>query len=243
MSHEHDRILILDFGSQFTQLIARRIREEHVYCEIHPATRSLAWIRDWRPTAVILSGGPSSVYDEEVPGTDAALLGALMRAEAPETPVDPVLRLAAVIGPGRARAEQTAERLRLSNRQRFALVHLSAPPLDPCADVPLKDLHRAARELGAPLFQKLLRLSWARRHAGDARALPGEAFQARLAELEHLASKSFPVLGRDALALGVAEGPELGGLLAQVETWWAERGFEPSREACLNRLRELIAAS
>jgi len=74
MSHEHDRVLILDFGSQFTQLIARRIREEHVYCEIHPSARSLEWIRAWKPTAVILSGGPSSVYDDDVPTTDPALL-------------------------------------------------------------------------------------------------------------------------------------------------------------------------
>jgi GMP synthase (glutamine-hydrolysing) len=76
MSHEHDRILILDFGSQFTQLIARRIREERVYCEIHPPTRSLDWIREWAPRGVILSGGPSSVYGEDVPTTDAALLRA-----------------------------------------------------------------------------------------------------------------------------------------------------------------------
>lgn len=74
MSLEHDRILILDFGSQFTQLIARRIREEHVYCEIQPPTRSLEWIREWNPTAIILSGGPSSVYDADVPTTDPALL-------------------------------------------------------------------------------------------------------------------------------------------------------------------------
>ncbi|MDZ7779401.1 MAG: glutamine-hydrolyzing GMP synthase [Gemmatimonadota bacterium] len=74
MGHEHDKVLILDFGSQFTQLIARRIREEHVYCEIHPPTRSLAWIREWGPKAVILSGGPSSVYDDDVPGIDADLL-------------------------------------------------------------------------------------------------------------------------------------------------------------------------
>jgi GMP synthase (glutamine-hydrolysing) len=74
MSHEHDRILILDFGSQFTQLIARRIREERVYCEIHPPTRSLEWIREFGPAGVILSGGPSSVYDEGVPTTDGALL-------------------------------------------------------------------------------------------------------------------------------------------------------------------------
>jgi GMP synthase (glutamine-hydrolysing) len=74
MSHEHDRVLILDFGSQFTQLIARRIREERVYCEIHPPTRSLEWIRDWNPQAIILSGGPSSVYDEDVPRTDPGIL-------------------------------------------------------------------------------------------------------------------------------------------------------------------------
>jgi GMP synthase (glutamine-hydrolysing) len=74
MSHEHDRVLILDFGSQFTQLIARRIREEHVYCEIHPSDRSSDWIRAWDPKAIIFSGGPSSVYDEGVPTTDPALL-------------------------------------------------------------------------------------------------------------------------------------------------------------------------
>jgi len=76
MSHEHDRVLILDFGSQFTKLIARRIREERVYCEIHPPTRSLAWIREWNPKAVILSGGPNSVYDPGVPTTDPALFEA-----------------------------------------------------------------------------------------------------------------------------------------------------------------------
>jgi len=74
MTHEHDRVLILDFGSQFTQLIARRIREERVYCEIHPPTRSLEWIHAWKPRAIILSGGPSSVYDEGVPNIDRKLL-------------------------------------------------------------------------------------------------------------------------------------------------------------------------
>ena len=76
MSRDHDRILILDYGSQFTQLIARRIREERVYCEIHPPTRSLEWIREWGPRGIILSGGPASVYDEGVPTVDPALLSA-----------------------------------------------------------------------------------------------------------------------------------------------------------------------
>ena len=68
------RILILDYGSQFTQLIARRVREARVYSEIHPPTRSLDWIREWRPAGIILSGGPSSVYEENVPSADPGLL-------------------------------------------------------------------------------------------------------------------------------------------------------------------------
>ena len=69
-----DGILILDYGSQFTQLIARRVREAHVYSEIHPASRSLEWIRDWRPRGIILSGGPSSVYDDGAPLASKELL-------------------------------------------------------------------------------------------------------------------------------------------------------------------------
>jgi len=69
-----NRILIIDYGSQFTQLIARRVREDRVYCEIHPPTRSVEWIREWAPKGIILSGGPSSVYGEEVPTADPALL-------------------------------------------------------------------------------------------------------------------------------------------------------------------------
>jgi GMP synthase (glutamine-hydrolysing) len=71
---DSNRILIIDCGSQFTQLIARRIREERVYCEIQPPTRALEWIREWRPKGIILSGGPSSVYDDDVPTVDPGLL-------------------------------------------------------------------------------------------------------------------------------------------------------------------------
>src|SRR5258705_1245716 len=68
------RILILDMGSQFTQLIARRVREARVYSEIHPPTRTFEWIREWRPTGIILSGGPASVYEEGVPTIDPRVL-------------------------------------------------------------------------------------------------------------------------------------------------------------------------
>ncbi len=67
-------ILILDYGSQFTQLIARRVREAHVYCEIHAPTRSVEWIREWAPKGIILSGGPNSVYDVDAPTVSAELL-------------------------------------------------------------------------------------------------------------------------------------------------------------------------
>ena len=61
------KILILDFGSQYTQLIARRIREAKVYCEIHPYNVGMEFIKTFSPKAVILSGGPSSVYDKAAP--------------------------------------------------------------------------------------------------------------------------------------------------------------------------------
>jgi GMP synthase (glutamine-hydrolysing) len=64
------RILILDFGAQYSQLIARRVREAHVYCELHPADVDLATIRAFAPTGIILSGGPSSVLDADAPDID-----------------------------------------------------------------------------------------------------------------------------------------------------------------------------
>ena len=59
----HKKILILDFGSQVTQLIARRVREQQVYCEIHPFDVSDDFVRNFAPEGIILSGGPNSVYE------------------------------------------------------------------------------------------------------------------------------------------------------------------------------------
>ncbi|HXU45082.1 MAG TPA: glutamine-hydrolyzing GMP synthase, partial [Thermoanaerobaculia bacterium] len=64
MSSVHQTVLILDFGSQFTQLIARRVREQRVYCEVHPFDLPLEEIASRRPIGLILSGGPQSVYEE-----------------------------------------------------------------------------------------------------------------------------------------------------------------------------------
>jgi GMP synthase (glutamine-hydrolysing) len=63
----HQKILILDFGSQYTQLIARRVRETYVYCEIHPHDVTSQFVRDFAPRGIILSGGPASVAEDETP--------------------------------------------------------------------------------------------------------------------------------------------------------------------------------
>jgi GMP synthase (glutamine-hydrolysing) len=71
----HQLVLVLDFGSQYTQLIARRIREQSVYCEIHPYTvaNDPAKLRALAPLGIVLSGGPNSVYDEGAPTIPAGL--------------------------------------------------------------------------------------------------------------------------------------------------------------------------
>ena len=64
----HQRLLVVDFGSQVTQLIARRLRELNVYCEIHPFQKvTEAFLQEFAPKAVIFSGGPASVLDGEAP--------------------------------------------------------------------------------------------------------------------------------------------------------------------------------
>lgn len=70
---KHELVLILDFGGQYSQLIARRIRECGVYCEIHPYKISLEKIAQLQPKAIVFSGGPSSVYGEKAPHCDKGI--------------------------------------------------------------------------------------------------------------------------------------------------------------------------
>src|SRR3954471_23311071 len=70
----HDRILIVDFGAQYTQLIARRVREAGVYCEIHPFNKvTEATIKAFAPKGIILSGGPASVTESHTPRAPEAV--------------------------------------------------------------------------------------------------------------------------------------------------------------------------
>lgn len=70
------KVIIIDYGSQVTQLIARRVREAGVYSEIHPCTMTASELRELKPDAIILSGGPASVTDPDAPGLDTAILDA-----------------------------------------------------------------------------------------------------------------------------------------------------------------------
>jgi GMP synthase (glutamine-hydrolysing) len=71
---EHGGIVVLDFGGQYTQLIARRVREQQVFSAILPCTTAVGEIQKLQPAGIILSGGPSSVYDQEAPKCDPAVL-------------------------------------------------------------------------------------------------------------------------------------------------------------------------
>ncbi len=82
----HDTLVILDYGSQYTQLIARRVREIGVYSEIHPCTLAPADVAALNPKGLILSGGPCSVYDEGAPQLAPELLG-LTRADGTPVPI------------------------------------------------------------------------------------------------------------------------------------------------------------
>ena len=68
-----EKMIVLDFGGQYKQLIARRVRENHVYCEIHPYTMPIEKIREMNPKGIILTGGPESVYEKDSLTYDPAL--------------------------------------------------------------------------------------------------------------------------------------------------------------------------
>ncbi|RYI99099.1 MAG: GMP synthase (glutamine-hydrolyzing), partial [Actinomycetales bacterium] len=71
---QHDTVLVVDFGAQYAQLIARRVREARIFSEIVPSTMPAAEMLAKKPAAIILSGGPSSVYEPGAPQLDAGVL-------------------------------------------------------------------------------------------------------------------------------------------------------------------------
>lgn len=150
---------------------------------------------------------------------------------------DPLRRLAALFGapsgPDGDLARSIVERLRLSNVQGKRLTKMMAPGVTIAARAAEPELCRALYRLGRGGFTDVVLLTWAQ--AGDG----GEGFAGHLTTTAKWTVPHLPLRGADALKLGVPHGPRVGELLAQVEAWWIEQDFTPSREACLARLKEL----
>ena len=70
---QHQRVLVLDFGGQYNQLIARRVRDLKVYCDLKPCDMTIEEIKEYDPIGIIFTGGPNSVYDESSPHVDKAI--------------------------------------------------------------------------------------------------------------------------------------------------------------------------
>ena len=232
--------VIAEEAAQLGSLSGERVREELL--KLLSAPDPLPVVEIMIARGVLPEALPGALPGARpVPGA-AAVLRALRRAEAPGAAPEPLVRLAALLEPDRAQAREAANRLRLSNRDRTALLAMAEPErlVDP--HVSPRERWRALRKLGSALSREVLRLEWARRHAGGD-AVPGAAFRKALEEAGDLAAKAFPLRGADAVALGVPAGPRLGALIGQAETWWAETGFRATRAECLAHLEALIADS
>jgi poly(A) polymerase len=155
----------------------------------------------------------------------------------------PVRRLAALLDTDAGGAEAIAERLKMANRQKARLVTMAAPPFPIDPDAGLHTIHQALRKVGSAAVRDLTLLNWAGELAVTPR-LPHSRTESWI-ELINAADSweqpQFPLRGRDALASGVHHGPEVGTLLKAVEAWWEQGEYRADREACLEKLKSLIA--
>jgi poly(A) polymerase len=197
------------------------------------------------PASVVTLMRDQNVLAHFLPeGSNLARLAALVTVEgiAPAQAVpqaDAIRRLAALVDGGAPAARAVAQRLRLSNDERDRLVALCGGPW------PMVDLDRAARrrllyELGRDRFRDAALIAWAGAVAQAPAVERRESEDWRdLLAVAAADPPSFPLRGRDALALGLAPGPEIGRLIAAVERWWIDGDFRADRAACLARLAEL----
>lgn len=153
---------------------------------------------------------------------------------------DPLRRLAALLDADEPEgaALAVAARLRLSNAERARLTDMIAPTVEVTAEMGPGREARALRRLGPERTRDLALLSWARELTLTAR-LPRARTDSYIALLERCAAWTapvFPLSGDDVLALGIAQGPEVGAILERVEDWWENGEYKADRRQCLNRL-------
>ncbi len=149
---------------------------------------------------------------------------------------DALLRLGALLLGDPA---SVAERLRLSNAERARLIAMADQDDGWRVDMPERELRQAIHRAGGTAVRDRLCLAWAR----HPKAPDPVAVRRNLALAESWSPPRFPIKGQDALDLGLAPGAGLGALLDAVEAWWVEQDYEPDRDQCLARLRDLAAGS
>lgn len=152
-------------------------------------------------------------------------------------------RLAAALQVDAPGAEELAARLRLSNVEKARLAALAAPARPVTVTGDDKTRRRELYGLGPELYRDLVMLQWAARRGevGELARDEVAAYRGLVEAADAWEPVQLPVKGRDAVALGVPKGPRVGELLQEVERWWIERDFRPSRAECLAKLEELAA--
>jgi poly(A) polymerase len=186
------------------------------------------------PAPVLLLMAGEGVLAHVLPeATRIPRLAALAEIESKLGEADALRRLAASLEPKLAAAEDVADRLRLSNAESERLVALAAPEFPVTVTSDSKIQRRELYRLGAARYRDLALLAWA--EAAGQRS--DDAFRAMIAAAEGWKKIALPVKGRDVLALGVENGPEVGRLLKEIETWWIENDFTPDRAECLKKLK------
>jgi poly(A) polymerase len=155
---------------------------------------------------------------------------------------DPIRRLAALLETDGHGADAIADRFRMSNEHRRRLAALLEPAHPVRPDMEPRGIRKALHRLGPAIVRDLALLNWADELAAAGR-LPHARTEGWIAVIEAADAwtpQTFPLRGRDVLALGIGRGPQVGAMLGGVKTWWEDNDYRPDRAACLGKLRSLI---
>ncbi len=191
--------------------------------------------------AVMAEGGVLAAVLPEARGL-ARLSGLIEVEQKLAVSPDEGLRLAALLEASPEEIEAEAERLRLSRKERERLLHAAPPERVQAVEPELSAqwLRRFLHRHGGARARDLLLLAAATR-SGHGAAVKIDRLSQALEQAARWSPKRLPVNGGDLRALGVKAGPEMGRLLRALDDWWQERDFRPDREACLDKLREMVA--